>query len=435
MEDMDFICNFADLLMWTVMKLLRGVAAGAAAVVAAVLVVASFCGMERAAYTSWPIMAAWGVLAAAGSIYIALSAARHSMNGWLVALHMSLLVVGIGACVTHFCGEEGTLVVRSGGASDVYLDSNGRFRDIGAMVEFEGSTKNGCVLAVDDREAIVRINHPVNVGRVRLCIGNVSRAGAVMLVSSDRLGVGISYAGYILFALSGLGWLLHGKIRRREKIMTPERRRMPVIALLIVGALIALRWLSTGRPPMATAGEALLVCSFGALLVAVFARARSVERVALVSGGVLALVGIAMSWGLNITLPPALDSGWIVVHVATVMMAYALFLILGVLGVMRLIRREQDYSTAMRRLCCWGIVLLGTGIFCGAVWANQAWGRYWGWDPKETWALLTFAVYALPLHLKRLSGRRMALYFTLAPIVVAITFFGVSYLGPSLHSY
>lgn len=438
MEDMDFICNFADLLMWTVIKLLRGVAAGAAAVVVAMLAVASFCGVERAAYTSWPIMAAWGVLAVASSFYIAMRAIRHRMTGWVIAIHASLLVVGIGACVTHFCGEEGTLVVRyeSGGA-DVYLDSNGRFHDIGAMVEFMDAKDYGsCILSVDGRDVELRVNHPVNVGRVRLCIGNVSRAGAVLLVSSDPLGFAISCAGYVLFAVSGLGWLLQG-MRRWRRGEGLKRRRMPVIALLIVGALIALRWLGTSRPPMATAGEAMLVCSFGALLVSVSVRAVTVERVAFGIGAVLAVVGVVMLMhsSFPVSLPPALNSGWIVVHVAIVMIAYALFLILGVMGAMQLMGRRPDSITSMRRLCSWSVVLLGIGIFCGAVWANQAWGRYWGWDPKETWALLTFAVYALPLHLKHISSRQLSLYFALAPIVVIITFFGMSFLGPSLHSY
>lgn len=84
--------------------------------------------------------------------------------------------------------------------------------------------------------------------------------------------------------------------------------------------------------------------------------------------------------------------------------------------------------------CC-----LGTGILVGAYWAHQSWGRYWSWDPKETWALITFLVYAVPLHLRRLPalGRplRYHLYMILAFLTVLMTWLGVNYLLGGLHSY
>ena len=85
------------------------------------------------------------------------------------------------------------------------------------------------------------------------------------------------------------------------------------------------------------------------------------------------------------------------------------------------------------------LFLLGAGIFVGAIWAEQSWGRYWGWDPKETWALITFFIYALPLHRHTFpwfrTPRHQLLYLTIAFASVLMTYFGVNYLLPGLHSY
>lgn len=85
------------------------------------------------------------------------------------------------------------------------------------------------------------------------------------------------------------------------------------------------------------------------------------------------------------------------------------------------------------------VFLLGAGIFVGAIWANQSWGRYWGWDPKETWALVTLIIYAWPIHAVsfpwfRRPGVRNA-YFAIAFLAVLMTYFGVNYLLSGLHSY
>jgi ABC-type transport system involved in cytochrome c biogenesis permease subunit len=91
------------------------------------------------------------------------------------------------------------------------------------------------------------------------------------------------------------------------------------------------------------------------------------------------------------------------------------------------------------RLLYPALFLLAAGIFIGAVWANQAWGRYWGWDAKETWALITLLAYALPVHWKSLrffaTPRRFHLYCLLAFLTVVMTFLGVGFLFGGMHSY
>ena len=144
-------------------------------------------------------------------------------------------------------------------------------------------------------------------------------------------------------------------------------------------------------------------------------------------------------------LIPVLASPLLGIHVATVITAYALLLTTALLAILALItkseRRSERLSTLNRILLAPAVCLLGAGIFIGAVWANQTWGRYWGWDPKETCALVMWLVYALPLH----QGCRplrifrkdkvLNIYLLMAVLTVAFTYFGANYLLKGLHSY
>ena len=145
-------------------------------------------------------------------------------------------------------------------------------------------------------------------------------------------------------------------------------------------------------------------------------------------------------------LMPVLQSPLLSVHVMTVMCAYAIFALQVLLGVQAfvLIRQkktaELERSTALSQLLLYpGVFLLAIGIFLGAVWANVSWGNYWSWDPKETWALITLMVYAVPLHKASFTIFRKPLYYhiymTGAFLAVLITYFGVNYLLGGMHSY
>ncbi len=152
-------------------------------------------------------------------------------------------------------------------------------------------------------------------------------------------------------------------------------------------------------------------------------------------------------------LIPALKSNWLITHVLTCFFGYAAFgLSLG-LSVMYLIRGPDNpskpssfQSLIPRRLVLddlnyqmvvIGFLMLSLGIITGAVWAHSAWGRYWGWDPKETWSLITWFVYLLVLHSRLMTlwrGRLFAILSIVGFFCVLFTYFGVNYL-PGLHSY
>ena len=145
---------------------------------------------------------------------------------------------------------------------------------------------------------------------------------------------------------------------------------------------------------------------------------------------------------------PALRSTWFVLHIGSAAFSYAAFAIAGGLGVSYLAqlkkgRSENDVKMKQMdymgyRLICLGFLLLTVVIFSGAIWAEQAWSSWWSWDPKETWALITWIFYAIYLHqrmrLKR-QGKRMAWLAIIALILVIFTFAGVNLLLPGLHSY
>ena len=145
---------------------------------------------------------------------------------------------------------------------------------------------------------------------------------------------------------------------------------------------------------------------------------------------------------------PALRSTWFGLHIGSAIFSYAAFAIAGGLGVWYLLQEHRGAdvkSVAMRqvdymsyRMVCLGFLLLTVVILSGAIWAEQAWSRWWSWDPKETWALITWILYAIYLH-QRLrmnwQGKRMALMSLIALICVLFTFAGVNLLLPGLHSY
>lgn len=135
---------------------------------------------------------------------------------------------------------------------------------------------------------------------------------------------------------------------------------------------------------------------------------------------------------------PVLRSPLLSLHVLTVMLAYAGLAINALCGAAWLCGR-RDLIELSRRLLKPSVYLLAAGIFIGAVWANQSWGRYWGWDPKEVWALITMLIYSFPLHRGSLpwfnNDRHYSLYTLIAFLSVIMTYFGVNFVLGGLHGY
>jgi cytochrome c-type biogenesis protein CcsB len=146
-------------------------------------------------------------------------------------------------------------------------------------------------------------------------------------------------------------------------------------------------------------------------------------------------------------LMPALKSNWLLIHVVTAFLGYAAFALAFGTAILYLFQERRPrpslpplplLDSLIYRTTVLGFLLLTIGIATGAVWAETAWGRYWSWDPKETWSLITWFIYAALLHarlLKGWHGRRTAWLAVLGFMAVLFTYFGVSFLLSGLHSY
>ncbi len=151
-------------------------------------------------------------------------------------------------------------------------------------------------------------------------------------------------------------------------------------------------------------------------------------------------------------LIPALKSNWLIAHVVTCFLGYAGFALAFGLSLTYFVKRKQPGKNAFfsrlpdeaiideltYQMVVFGFLFLTIGIITGAVWANSAWGKYWSWDPKETWSLITWFVYAIFLHLRMMRGwygRNLALVSITGFIAVMFTYFGVNFLLSGLHSY
>jgi cytochrome c-type biogenesis protein CcsB len=145
-------------------------------------------------------------------------------------------------------------------------------------------------------------------------------------------------------------------------------------------------------------------------------------------------------------LIPALQSNWLIAHVVTCFLGYAAFAVscggavvfLGSKKRAELIPDQDTLDEVIYRTVLLGFLLLTAGIATGAVWAEQAWGAYWSWDPKETWSLITWFLYAVIIHARMMRGwrgRRVAWLSIIGFAAVLFTYFGVNYLLAGLHSY
>lgn len=214
------------------------------------------------------------------------------------------------------------------------------------------------------------------------------------------------------------------------------------IALLLQLTAYILEWYMAGHIPLANTGETMefLFLVLLPLLLAFHRTSALLLPVGMLFAGAVALVAHLIGSNPVLTpLMPVLASPWLSIHVTLVMTAYALFGFTVTCSVI------SFFSPSRRERLMWldrvmlypALYLLGLGIITGAVWANVSWGRYWAWDPKETWALITFIIYAVAMHrsIKPLNRPvTFHAYMLFAFLAVLMTYFGVNALS-SLHAY
>ena len=217
------------------------------------------------------------------------------------------------------------------------------------------------------------------------------------------------------------------------------------LSLSVLASFIILFWINIERPPLRTMGETRLWYSFFALLAGLFTYVRWKYRWILSFSTVLAsvfiLINILRPEIHDQTLMPALQSPWFIPHVTVYMFSYSFLGCSFMLAVYGLSGARNDIMDAADTLVYIGMAFLTCGMFSGALWAKEAWGHYWSWDPKETWALATWLGYMLYIHL-RLSGktsrRTLCLLLIFCFACLQMCWWGVNYLPSaqdSIHVY
>ncbi len=270
----------------------------------------------------------------------------------------------------------------------------------------------------------------------------------------DRLYPVYLIAGFILLVL------VFVRIARPQIDLKMATRI--VVAVLILGfvahtASIGLRWYISGHAPWSNGYEAMLYISWSIILSGLlFART---SELAVATTGIFAGITLFvahLSWldPQITTMVPVLKSYWLTIHVAVITASYGFFGLSTLLGFVSLIfyimlRNESNRKqisvnileatriSGMAMIV--GLTLFTAGNFLGGVWANESWGRYWGWDPKETWSLITILVYVIGVHLRFVKALSSNFLFNAFSVVaystVIMTYFGVNYYLSGLHSY
>ena len=220
-----------------------------------------------------------------------------------------------------------------------------------------------------------------------------------------------------------------------------------LLAILGMAGFIAMLWTALERPPLRTMGETRLWYSFFLLVAGLFTyyrwQYRWIMLFSTVLAGVFIIINIAKPEIHDQTLMPALQSVWFVPHVSVYMFSYSLLGCATLLSTVALARRNSNMDMAIEKLLYAGLAFLSIGMLTGSLWAKEAWGAYWSWDPKESWAVATWALYLLALHLAPsvMNTKHRWLYhiiIILGFLALQMCWYGINYLPSaetSIHTY
>lgn len=344
-----------------------------------------------------------------------LSSMRSKPATWL--LHIALATIVVGACVTHFFGEQGEVHVRGDQATSlttkhstltlflwdfqIVSDAEGNpvdyISELRIMDRGKGSSTGDQALSLSVDEGQLRMNKPLKYHGYRFCQSDYDsdEMGVVLAYNYDPWGIGITYAGYALLLIGMIAFFFQKNTYFRALLKKQHTWLMVGLGITAVVLAFVMTKVVTPKPP----------------------------------------------------LQPVLQTPLLGIHVSVIMLSYTLFAVIMINGILGLSipKKREELMHLSQILLYPAIFCLTAGIFIGAVWANMSWGRYWGWDPKETWALITMLVYAALLHWPwinsklHISGSKSQIIYHVSAIIafafVLFTYFGVSYLLGGLHSY
>ena len=253
----------------------------------------------------------------------------------------------------------------------------------------------------------------------------------------------ISFSGYLLSTILYLTASAFKKDKAEKTAFV-----ILVTAFIIHALLITNRWIAAKQPPLVSLYESLMFYSWCLILTfLVFGKLYRIKFLSAILSLIMTLIfgGLSLLDKTSRPLLPALKSNWLVIHVISYFIGYAaatFSFVLVIIYLYSLRYKNRDFSRLVDELSFKFIAisfpLLTIGLTTGSVWANVAWGTWWSWDPKETWSLISWLVYATYLHLRFFRGikPKVAAYINiLGFLCIIFTFLGVNYLLSGLHSY
>ena len=295
------------------------------------------------------------------------------------------------------------------------------------------------------------------------------RYGGDVMLSDDKVKTEVLYNKYDIFKKLFSWYLYAGSllfVLLIAQIFNDKRKfvnvSVTVFKFVILGLFILhtagliVRWYISGHAPWSDAYESMIYVAWATMFFGL-AFGRKSDLTIASTAFVTAMILMIAHWNWMdpaiANLQPVLNSYWLMIHVAVIVASYGPFTLGMILGVVALIlmifttksnKIKMDLNikelTVINEMALTvGLVMLTIGNFLGGMWANESWGRYWGWDPKETWALISIMIYAFVIHMRLIPGLRGSWFFNLMSIVafssILMTYFGVNFYLAGLHSY
>ncbi len=293
--------------------------------------------------------------------------------------------------------------------------------------------------------------------------------GAKVMLSDDKVNTEVLYNKYDIFKKLFAYYLLFGLLMFipliiqifKDKSKTIKTTvlvfKVLVISVFVVHALgLIARWYISGHAPWSDTYETMLYVAWSTMLFGlVFGRKSNLTIASTTFVVAIILLFAHQNW-LDpeiANLQPVLNSYWLMIHVSIIVASYGPFILGMILGIVvlflmvfttkenkdKMLLNIKELTIINEMTLTVGLVMLTIGNFLGGMWANESWGRYWGWDPKETWALISILVYAFIVHMRLIPGLRGRWFFNLMSVIaissVLMTYFGVNFYLAGLHSY
>lgn len=366
-----------------------------AIIIACATIIEKQNGTERVLkdiYLSNWFIALWSLLSSTSLVSLILLWKRLKTS--IKWLHLSFIIILIGSLTTHVTSLQGHMTLNDSYYQFQFIHNESHIikqLPFGIKIHKQGDTEIQVVSNLNKDIYKISPNNPLNKDFYRLFLlsSDKNLHTANIFINYDPYGICITYVGYLILFISAGSFFInrYKKFRRLNKWQKCVLVLIPTCSLLY-----SLKWFITDEPT-----------------------------------------------------PVVLHTGWLVVHVSIIISSYILFFILFIRGIIWLIgnknsvKKHPDFIQSQYTLLKSSVLLLCIGIFIGAMWANESWGTYWNWDPKESWALVTLLLYTIPLHYKILpifkSEKVFNIYMVVAFTTVLMTYLGVNYFLGGMHSY